>query len=35
MVDVNSVLRFFEGYKTLIAFDNQKFVFLFRDIWLL
>ena len=29
---VNSVLRFFEGYETLLAFDNQKSVFLFRDI---
>ena len=33
MVDVNSALRFFEGYETLLAFDNQKTVFLFRDIW--
>ena len=33
MVDVNSVLCFFEGYETLLAFDNQKSVFLFRDIW--
>ena len=33
MVDVNNMLRFFEGYETLLVFDNQESVFLFRDIW--
>ena len=30
MVDFNSVLCFFEGYETILAFDNQKSVFLFK-----
>ena len=33
IVDVNSVLRFCDGYETFLTFDNQKPVFLFKDIW--